>query len=246
MLPMIQETITYTCTRCGSTNIVRNGTNKCGNQQYHCKDCGAYRVLDPQTGYSDEDKQTVLRACQERSSLRGIQRIFGVARQTVAHWIKEYVAQIPLLVDTLLPVQADDVLELDELWSFVGNKRQKRWVWIALCRRTRQIVAFFIGQRDTASCQQLWQRVPTDYADCHCVSDAWQTYPEVIPEPLHTVVDKQSGETAHVERWNNTLRQRIPRFIRKTLSFSKSDQYHYWMTLWFIIRYNLEVSSLTM
>ncbi len=34
---MIQETITYRCHRCGSTNIVRNGTNKCGNPQYHCK-----------------------------------------------------------------------------------------------------------------------------------------------------------------------------------------------------------------
>ena len=42
---MIQEIITYHCGVCGSSNIVRNGTNKCGNAKYHCKDCNAYRVL---------------------------------------------------------------------------------------------------------------------------------------------------------------------------------------------------------
>jgi IS1 family transposase/transposase-like protein len=242
---MIQETITYTCSRCGSINIVRNGKNKCGNRQYHCRDCGAYRVLKPQKAYPSKIKQTILRACKERSSLRGIQRIFGVARQTVSRWIKAHVFNLPLLVDSLLPALKEDVLELDELWSFVCKKEQKRWLWIALCRRTRQIVAFFIGQRDNPSCQQLWQRIPADYATCRAVSDAWHTYPEVLPLDLHQAFGKEAGETAHVERWNNTLRQRIGRFVRKTLSFSKSDEYHYWLTLWFIIDYNLEVASLT-
>ena len=48
---MIQLTITYRCRICGSTNIVRNGTNRCGSAQYYCKDCGTYRVLEPATGY---------------------------------------------------------------------------------------------------------------------------------------------------------------------------------------------------
>jgi hypothetical protein len=39
------------------------------------------------------------------------------------------------------------VLELDELRSFVPKKSQKRWIWIALCRRTRQAIAFEIGDR---------------------------------------------------------------------------------------------------
>lgn len=44
---MIQETITYKCRECSSSNIIKNGTNRCGNAQYHCKDCGIYRVLEP-------------------------------------------------------------------------------------------------------------------------------------------------------------------------------------------------------
>jgi len=100
--------------------------------------------------------------------------------------------------------------------------------------------------RDTLSCQQLWYRFPSDYQTCQTVSDAWHIYPEVIPKALHQVVGKETGETTHVEHWNNVLRQQIGRSVRKTLSFSKSDEYHYWMTLWFILDYNLQVASLTM
>jgi len=42
-----------------------------------------------------------------------------------------------------------------------------------------------------------------------------------------------------MERWNNTLRQANARYVRKTLSFSKSDFYHELVTRLFIIRYNL-------
>ena len=62
---------------------------------------------------------------------------------------------------------------------------------------------------------------------------------------LHWPKEKQSGATAHVERWNNTLRQRLARFVRKTLSFSKSDVMHRLMLEWFIIHHNQQVASLT-
>ncbi len=100
---MIQVTITYRCRSCGSTNIVKNGTNKCGNPQYHCKDCHAYRVLEPQRVQAEEKRDLVLRAYKERASMRGLERIFGVSRQTVARWIQEVVRDLPNLQDTLQP-----------------------------------------------------------------------------------------------------------------------------------------------
>jgi len=54
----------------------------------------------------------------------------------------------------------------------------------------------------------------------------------------HQSVGKETGETAHIERWNNTLRQRVGRFVRKTLSFSKSDMYHEAALKVFINEYN--------
>ena len=132
------------------------------------------------------------------------------------------------------------VLELDELWSFVLKKANKAWIWIALCRKTRQVVAYAIGDRSEQTCRILWEAIPEAYRAGHCYTDFWAAYQAVIPEEQHTAVGKETGETAHVERWNNTLRQRLGRFVRKTLSFSKSNRMHEICLHLFLHRYNQE------
>jgi IS1 family transposase len=68
--------------------------------------------------------------------------------------------------------------------------------------------------------------LPAAYRSGHCFSDFWEAYQLVIPAEQHTAAGKESGLTAHVERWNNTLRQQLGRFVRKSLSFSKSETMH--------------------
>ena len=84
---------------------------------------------------------------------------------------------------------------------------------IALCRRTKQIVAFFLGDRNPKSCQALWDLVPQNYQINFTYSDFWATDEKVLNTSKHTSVGKEAGETNHVERWNNTLRQRIDCFF---------------------------------
>ena len=86
---MIAELVIHTCRACGSQNIVKNGHNASGSQQYWCKDCGKRGVLEPKRGYSEEQKEQILAAYHERSSMRGIQRTFGVSRPTLASWLKK-------------------------------------------------------------------------------------------------------------------------------------------------------------
>ena len=86
---MITTKITDECTRCGSINLVKNGRTKKGKQKYHCKDCGAYRTINPGVVYTAERKEEKMRAYHERSSMRGIERTFGVARQTLSKWLKK-------------------------------------------------------------------------------------------------------------------------------------------------------------
>lgn len=117
-----------------------------------------------------------------------------------------WVNDLPPLGITLAAAQPDDVLELDELWSFVFRKANQRWVWVALCRRTRQIVAYCMSDRSEASCLQLWRRLPSAYTRCHSFSDFWDTYQHVFAIDRHQSVGKDSGQTNHVERWFNTLR----------------------------------------
>jgi IS1 family transposase len=149
---------------------------------------------------------------------------------------------LPELRETLVEPDPSEpeasILELDELWSFVLKRANKRWIWIALCRATRQVVAYVVGDRSAATCRKLWEQIPPAYRRAHCYSDFWEAYQVVIPAEQHTAVGKDSGLTAHVERWNNTLRQRLGRFVRKSLSFSKSDTMHELCLRLFLHDYN--------
>ena len=79
----------YGCRKCGSENIVKNGHNGSGSQQYWCKDCGARGVLEPQNSYTEAQKEQIIAAYHERPSMRGIGRIFGISPATLASWLKK-------------------------------------------------------------------------------------------------------------------------------------------------------------
>lgn len=110
-----------------------------------------------------------------------------------------------------------------------------------MCPRTRQIVALGIGDRSEETCRKLWDLIPDEYKGCHSYSDFWEAYEKVFPKETHRSVGKESGETSHLERWNNTLRQSNARYVRKTLSFSKNNFYHELVTRLFVVRYNLSL-----
>jgi len=86
---MVTDTKVYRCRKCHSKELIKNGKNACGNPQYHCKTCGAYGVLEPRKRYTEEEKALILKAYQERPSLRGIERSHGVCRQTLRAWLKK-------------------------------------------------------------------------------------------------------------------------------------------------------------
>jgi hypothetical protein len=54
-------------------------------------------------------------------------------------------------------------LELDELGSFVIKKTNQVWIWIVLCRKTRQVVAYALGDRSEQTCPRLWEAIPSAY-----------------------------------------------------------------------------------
>lgn len=60
--------------------------------------------------------------------------------------ILDYEESIQMGVNHIISRTADDVLELDELWNYFHKRDNKLWNWIALCRRTRQVVAYVCGK----------------------------------------------------------------------------------------------------
>lgn len=87
---MVEQVQRVACRHCASEDVVRDGRTRNNKQLYLCRNCRRTSRDSPQApGYSEEDKERILRAYQERSSLRGLQRTFGVSRNTVSAWLKK-------------------------------------------------------------------------------------------------------------------------------------------------------------
>ena len=92
---------------------------------------------------------------------------------------------------------------------------------------TRQIMAFHVGDRRRTSGKALWDDMPAVYQE-HALfhTDPYEVYKGVMPTTQHRAMTKQARNTNHLERFNNTLRQRVSRLVRETLSFSKTLANH--------------------
>ncbi|MBO8087798.1 MAG: IS1 family transposase, partial [Marichromatium sp.] len=78
------------------------------------------------------------------------------------------------------------ILECDELWSFVGKRLNKQWIWLAMDRLTRRIVGVHVGDRTERSAQALWDSIPAQYQTSAPVyTDFWSAYARIIPAHRH-------------------------------------------------------------
>jgi IS1 family transposase len=113
---------------------------------------------------------------------------------------------------------------------------------LALDIDTKEIVGVFVGDRSRKGARQLWCSLPPVYRQCAvCYSDFWEAYEQVIPSKRHKKVGKETGKTNYIERFNCTMRQRISRLVRKTLSFSKKVENHIGAIWYFVHHYNLSL-----
>ena len=222
------------CPQCGSIWFKRNGHIHTGKQNHRCKLCGRAFVLTPDNSViTAEQRALIERLLLERISLRGICRAVGVGLQ----WLLQFmVARFQAAPEHLYVQPADSPpavilqrleAELDELWSFVGKKANRTWVWIAMDAATRQVIAFHVGDRGSQSATALWEKIPAKYQEqAMFYTDQYTVYTGVIPSARHRAISKLARKTNHVERFNCTLRQRVSRLVRSTLSFSKNLANH--------------------
>jgi insertion element IS1 protein InsB len=130
--------------------------------------------------------------------------------------------------------------EADEMWSVVAKMANRQWLWIAMDAKTRQVMAFHVGDRRRESGEQLWAKIPAVYQQrATFYTDVYEVYKGVIPPAQHKAITKPARKTNHVERFNNTLRQRVSRLVRDTLSFSKKLANHIGAIKFFICHDNL-------
>jgi insertion element IS1 protein InsB len=131
-------------------------------------------------------------------------------------------------------------VEADEMASFVQKKANKQWSWIAMDATTRQVIALHVGDRSRRSAKRLWAKIPATYRQhARFYTDQYVVYAGVIPAAQHRAISKLARKTHHIERCNNTLRQRVSRLVRAALSFSKKLVNHIGAITMFICHSNL-------
>jgi len=96
---------------------------------------------------------------------------------------------------------------------------------LAQDRATREIVGCFVGNRDDEGATGLWQNLPDCSLEAETHVDLWRAYNAIFYAKTLHHVGKDSGHTNHIERFNNTSRQRTGpegAALSKTALFSAS------------------------
>ena len=115
-------------------------------------------------------------------------------------------------------------LQVDEFWTFVGKKKNKKWLIYVYSRETKEVVAWVWGKRNIKTAQKLREKLKNMGVifDEIC-TDSWKTFMSVFQEENHKIGKKY---TTDIEGNNTLLRHRIRRAVRKTCCFSKKFENH--------------------
>jgi hypothetical protein len=159
--------MTLSCPQCFSEAVRKNGTIHNGKQKYECIACYRQFVENPENKIIPAElKERVRRALLERVSLEGICRIFDISMTWLLDFMTETFRSLPEDLNANVIAENDEfevaVLEMDELWSFVGDRSNDQWLWLAMHSKTRQIIAFHVGKRNKAAGEALMAKIPTE------------------------------------------------------------------------------------
>ena len=112
--------------------------------------------------------------------------------------------------------------EMDEFWSFVQNKKNKRWTWYAMDKNTGVIIAWHNGKRTDEDLQVLLNLI-SNIPISKYYTDDWGAYLRLLPCDKHIV---GKDETWKIERKNLNFRTHLKRLNRRTICYSKNEQIH--------------------
>jgi len=159
--------MTIRCPKCQATSIKKNGSIHNGKQKYKCLTCHRQFVENPENKTIDgETKERVRRTLLERVSLEGICRIFDISMPWLLQFMQEAYSSLPEDLNARFVSENEEFLvvvaEVDEMWSYVRNKKNQQWLWLVMDSKTRQILAFHVGDRSKSSGEALMKKLPSD------------------------------------------------------------------------------------
>ena len=129
----MKQYIEIRCRHCGADDLVKNGRSENGTQRCRCNECGksfqnecSYNAWKPGVK-SQIETQTV-----DSSGVRDIGRNLGISKNTLISELKKTPAEVnPYFMPQTdgIEIEIKTNAEADELWSYVGGKKNQRWTW---------------------------------------------------------------------------------------------------------------------
>jgi IS1 family transposase len=150
---------------------------------------------------STDKKIAVIGALAEGSSIRSIERITGVHRDTIMRLGVKLGEGCMALMDAKMRNLSCNRLEMDEIWGFVGKKERNVrkgdgnevgsvWTWCAIDAETKLVPAFLVGERNKATATAFAQDVANRMANrVQLSTDGFNAYAEAIAKSFGTDVD---------------------------------------------------------
>ncbi len=117
---------------------------------------------------------------------------------------------------------ACDEAEIDEQWSFVGNKSNQRWLWYAVDHATNTVLTYVFGKRKDEVFKKL-KALLEPFGISRYYTDDWGAYERHLEIDKHEVGKRN---TQNIERKNLNFRIWIKRLTQKTICFSKLKNLH--------------------
>ena len=204
------------CPCCDTGDISRNGKKSNGAQNHLCKACGRQFIRDDQRTYIGTSPCVpgLIRTMLARGN--GVRDVAAILRVSVRKVLKTLVSGKYTLEPRL---KHYDRLEIDEFWTFVRSKKNRKWLVYACHRETGEIVAYAWGKRNLKTARRLKKRLGelgVSYDKIAC--DEWESFRSAFGD-CALLIGKQ--HTQGIEGSNCRLRHRIRRAFRRGCNFSK-------------------------
>ncbi|MCD0465076.1 IS1 family transposase [Flavobacterium sp. ENC] len=195
-------------------NMIKYGKTKSGNQRYICKLCKKTRVENyAYQAYKYDINRSIIQFTKEGLGIRSTARILKISTTTL---LKRIIAIAKNIHQPL--ISTGKTYEVDEMCTYIGNKRNFIWLVYALEKDSKKIVSFNVGKRTNKTLNRVLTTLKLAEAK-KIFTDRLKNYSYLIDKKLHSV--KRFG-TNHIERKNLTLRTHLKRLNRRTICFSKS------------------------
>jgi insertion element IS1 protein InsB len=204
------------CPQCQSDRLANNGS-AAGKPKKRCRQCGYQFTRTTPRGKPLTTKINAVLLYLSGLSMNRIAFLLRVSAQAVLNWIRTFAQQYQEKPE---PTGRSIILELDEMWHYVKQKRQKLWIWKALDQDTGQLLDWECGRRDKATLKKMVDRLASWDVKVYC-TDQWSTYASVISQDRLV----QSKMMTHdIERNHGRQRHWFGRFKRKSIIVSKSKE----------------------